>query len=385
MNWLSQRFELSSRGDVHNLRSMEGLRGFAVILVFLVHYTTLVKPWIAGSPGLLEFSGILHALGNAGVDLFFVLSGYLIYGSLIVRHQPFVRFLGRRVQRIYPAFIAVFLTYVVLSFLFPAENKIPSEIAEGAIYLAQNFLLLPGILPIEPMISVAWSLSYEMFYYLLTPLMIGFFGLRKQSSFWRALFFSAASVAIIIYCGLFGGHVRLVMFISGILLFEALNSRGCPSPSSSFGMLALGIGLLGGTLLPVLGSVGSAIKASFLFVSFFVLCLCCFRTPSAWLPMAFSWAPLRYLGNMSYSYYLLHGLVLKGGFFILAILLPPSGSNGHWWFWLLLPSLFGLTLISSAVLFLAIERPLSLVRSREIPGSQGNTGRSAMPVAAASE
>ena len=45
MPWLSPYFELS-RGSAHNVRPMEGLRGFAVFLVFLVHYATLVGDWL---------------------------------------------------------------------------------------------------------------------------------------------------------------------------------------------------------------------------------------------------------------------------------------------------------------------------------------------------
>lgn len=361
MYWLSQQFELSRGGGADNVRPMEGLRGFAVFLVFLVHYVTLVKPWVTANPILLDFSSKLHSIGNAGVDLFFVLSGYLIYGSLIVRYQPFVSFMMRRVQRIYPAFITVFLTYIFLSFIFPAENKIPSGAVDGAIYLIQNFFLLPGLLPIEPMITVAWSLSYEMFYYLVTPAIIWLFGLRKRRSNQRVLFFAAVAIAFFVFSATYGGPVRLNMFVSGILLYEAVSSKHLSPPSSSFGLFALFIGLLG-TLLPVTGNSGSAIKVGFLFFSFFVLCLSCFRNPTAWLPRVFSWTPLRWLGNMSYSYYLLHGLALKAGFLFLAKFLLASGSDSPLWFWILLPIMFSLTLIPTTVLFLAIERPLSLIR-----------------------
>lgn len=384
MHWLSQRFELSRGGGADNVRPMEGLRGFAVFLVFLVHYVTLAKPWIIANPILLEFSIKLHSIGNAGVDLFFVLSGYLIYGSLIVRNQPFISFMVRRVQRIYPAFIAVFLTYIVLSFVFPAESKIPSEAVGGAIYLVQNFFLLPGLLPIEPMITVAWSLSYEMFYYLVTPAIIGLLGLRKRSSNWRVLLFVAVAVVFFIFSATFGGPIRLNMFVSGILLYEAVSNKHLSTPSSSFGLFALCVGLLG-TLLPVTGNGGSAIKIVFLFVSFFILCLSCFRNPTAWLPSAFSWTPLRWLGNMSYSYYLLHGLALKAGFLFLAKFFPASGGDSPLWFWISLPIMFCLTLIPTTVLFLAIERPLSLIRQLAKEKARMSTKESIVQAPALSE
>ncbi|MBL8445791.1 MAG: acyltransferase [Zoogloeaceae bacterium] len=351
---------------------MEGLRGFAVLLVFLVHYVTLVEPWIGEHSGLLPLVGAMHTIGNAGVDLFFVLSGYLIYGSLIIRPQNFLRFMARRVQRIYPAFVMVFGVYVLLSFVFPEENKIPTSQSEALLYLLQNFLLLPGLFPIEPMISVAWSLSYEMFYYLAIPLIMLIFRLRSRSSVWRTAFFGALAAAMLFSAALIGGPVRLVMFISGILLCEAMGNARVPNPNGVLACLALVLGLLA-TLLPLPGPSGFALKISILFGAFFVLCLACFREPSGWLPQAFSWAPLRWLGNMSYSYYLLHGLTLKAAFFILPLIIP-AGQHGIWVFWGLLPPMFALTLVAAAALFVAVERPFSLAPRRAAGEIRGVLG-----------
>ena len=104
------------------------------------------------------------------------------------------------------------------------------------------------------------------------------------------------------------------------------------------------------------------LKISILFGSFFLLCLTCFRDPSGWLPQGFSWLPLRWLGNMSYSYYLLHGLVLKTAFLALSLLTMPANNNPTLLFCGLLPILFAATLVPSAILYLAVERPFSLVR-----------------------
>lgn len=352
LNWLTRQFELSRGGSESNVRPMEGLRGFAVFLVFLVHFVTLVKPWLSTESRFDAFTASLHIIGNTGVDLFFVLSGYLIYGSLISRPQRFLRFMSRRVERIYPAFVAVFLAYLVLSFVFPAENKIPKGATAGITYLALNFLLLPGLFPIEPMITVAWSLSYEMFYYLAIPLVIAVFQLRSRTAMWRTIFFLSMACTTALYCAVNGGHIRLIMFISGIVLFEAVNSHRVPTPHSLLGLLALAIGLLC-TILPMEGRGGSVIKVCILFGAFFTVCLACFRNPSSWLPRALSWTPLRWLGNMSYSYYLLHGLALKAGFLALSKVIPVAG-HGSWLFWVLLPLMFFLTLVPTTALFLLV-------------------------------
>jgi exopolysaccharide production protein ExoZ len=366
MGWLKQRFELSRGGVGDNVRSMEGLRGFAVFLVFLVHYVSLVDTWLPKPSAIDFFARALHTIGNTGVDLFFVLSGYLIYGSLISRPQPFRQFMARRVQRIYPAFMAVFLVYTTLSFLFPGESKIPPSLPAALIYLAQNFLLLPGLFPINPMITVAWSLSYEIFYYLAIPFVIVVLGLRRWSPAWRITFFMATAAAIAGYCAIYGGYIRLIMFVSGIVLHEAIHSCKIKGPTGMAGLLSLALGLLA-MLLPAQGHGGFTLKICILFIAFFLLCASCFGRRTTWLARAFSWTPLRWLGNMSYSYYLIHGLTIKGcGRALGALPIPPDA--GWILFWVLLPIIFALTLIQAAILFLLIERPFSLA-----PGSRRST------------
>lgn len=371
MNWLSQRFELSRGGSLDNNAPMEGLRGFAVFLVFLVHYVSLAEPWTPAASITWHVSRAMHTIGNSGVDLFFVLSGYLIYGSLMDRPQPFAGFIKRRMQRIYPAFLVILLLYLVLSFVFPSESKLPAHLGESIVYVLQNLLLLPGIFPIEPIITVAWSLSYEMLYYLTIPPAILMLELRQKGAKWRVLFFVVITVAIAAYCAFNGGHVRLIMFIAGILLYEALKVSAIATPSSLIAMALLLAGL-SIMLLPLSGSEGNAVKALALFITYLVLCLACFRQQRAWLPQAFTWTPLRWLGNMSYSYYLVHGLALKACFLLLSSF-PPSADAGAALFWLMLPVTFAATLPPSAALFLLIERPFSikpkLSREQAVPTS----------------
>ena len=362
---LSKQFELSRHGDSQNLRSMEGLRGFAVFLVFLVHYVSLIAPWISKDSQLEAISVAIHTIGNAGVDLFFVLSGYLIYGSVIGRRQAFLPFIRRRIARIYPAFCVVFGLYLLLSFANPAQSKIPAQALAAWTYVLQNFLLLPGLFPIEPMITVAWSLSYEMFYYLVIPLTVAFFRLRERSTAWRVWFFLGATFSIAAYCAVYGGHVRLIMFIAGILLHEALRDGSLRAPGSAVALAALVLGLLA-TTAPLMGPFALTVKMLILFCTFFIVCHACFSRPGAWLARGFSWTPLRWLGNMSYSYYLLHGLTLKVAFMVL-LAKVPSVTHEVLFFIGILPVMFVMTLLPSAGLFLLVERPFSLAPA---PGRQ---------------
>ncbi len=91
-----------------------------------------------------------------------------------------------------------------------------------------------------------------------------------------------------------------------------------------------------------------------------MLCFACFRVRNV-AAQAFSWAPLRWLGNMSYSYYLLHGFVVKATMEALARLL---GHNIGTLVWFAAIPLFIITLVPSAILFIWIEKPYSLNRTR---------------------
>ncbi len=357
---LSTWFEISRGGQGHHIRSMEGLRGLAVFLVFLVHFSSLSAPYHASSVQLSQWMGWVHTVGNAGVDLFFVLSGYLIYGAVLERQQPFLKFMARRVQRIYPAFLVVFVLYLLLSVALPAESKVPHSTGAALVYLLENVLLLPGLFPVTPMITVAWSLSYEMFYYLAIPLLVMAFAFRERERRWRMGFFLVLVFLLAAYSAWQGGPVRLIMFISGILLYEVITGSVLRL-SGTAGFVALVAGLLG-MLLPVGGHVGETVKALVLFVAFFVLCGSCFANPLSWLSLFLTWTPVRWLGNMSYSYYLLHGLTLKTAFHMLTFVIPGDG-HGPWLTLGLLPLMFLITLAPAALLFILAERPYSLVKS----------------------
>lgn len=358
-NWLRERFELARGGaSISNLKPMEGLRGVAVLLVFLVHYATLSQPWQPAGGAVAALLAQAHAVGNAGVDLFFVLSGYLIYGSLIERTQRFGPYMGRRLRRIYPAFLVVIAIYLALSLAMPSVSKLPAEPSEAAWYLLWNLLLLPGMLPIQPIVEVAWSLSYELFYYLVMPALIAVAALRRRSRAWRIGFFLVVLGLGLLLAGIHGGPVRLSLFLAGVLLHEILGRWPHLRPHGVWAWLGWVLAALV-MLLPMPGPALQAVRAAGLCLGFGLVCWVCFREPASaaarWLC---AW-PLRWLGNMSYSYYLVHGLALHG-FFMVAGRIWPAGESQHAAaLWMLVPAL-ACTLLLSALLFLAVERPLSL-------------------------
>ena len=368
-----QRFEASSR-----IIPMEGVRGLAVLLVFCVHYSVLFQFWAIERSATERLWSFLEAIGHSGVDLFFVLSGFLIYGTIISKKTPYLTYLARRVERIYPPFIVVFAIYLALSVLFPSENKVPSG-ASGTLYLIENVLLLPGLLSIPPFIAVAWSLSYEMFFYICVPMIVLGLGMREWRSRTRLALFGALGIGYALFCTL-GIHPRLqlLMFISGIFLFEAMRAAQAPADLGTslrrdvIGTLALI------ACFPVAYVVtrngwaashqpsdayyyGWFVKVLVQFTLFPIFLFACFRSTS-FLSAIFSGRFIRHLGNMSYSYYLLHGLALKFAAVVLHHFVPAGRNETV--FWIALPLAFAATWMSSLILNVVVEQRFSALARR---------------------
>ncbi|TAP38419.1 acyltransferase [Alteromonas sp. KUL42] len=350
---LKEKLELDHGGH-SPLLSMEGLRGIAVFLVFLVHYSTLIEPWVAG--GATFLSSLIHGLGNIGVDLFFVLSGYLIYGTIINKEKfNAFTYARRRLQRIYPTFLVVLIVYLIASFLFPSESKLPNDFGPMLIYIIQNALLLPGLFDIKPIITVAWSLSYEVFYYITIPVLVSLLRLKTWRVNQRIFLWIAVTVFGAFLWKYTGGPIRLLMFVSGILLFELHKNKQLLLQRGGTRLFFLALGIVG---LQTIYEFSFLFMLMSVYVLFLAMCLCAFNPKST----MFNWltiSSLRWLGNMSYSYYLLHGITLKCAFLVLGMLLPIHFSSNSIYYWLWIP-MFIATLFTSFTLYILIERPLSL-------------------------
>jgi peptidoglycan/LPS O-acetylase OafA/YrhL len=358
--WLSSVLELGDYGARHN-KPMEGLRGLAILLVFAVHYFTLAGAQAPAESISARLAALLSSVGNIGVDLFFILSGFLIYGSLIRRRTPFPDYLRRRAQRIYPVFLVVFALYLALSALVPAEDKIPDAPGHALAYIGANLLLLPGIFSIRPMITVAWSLSYEFCFYLLTPVVIGALSLRawRPASRTTLLTLSSAFLLALSAAGRFP-HVRMLGFFAGMMLWETLEPLALgPSPASRWAD-RIALPLLAAVMLTFTHLRWAPLRALTVTLSFSVLCWACL-SGNGLCAQLFRRTPIRWLGNLSYSYYLMHGLALKALFFALARYGVPQAIGGPS-VWLLCPLAFFWTLVLTFPVFLFVERPLSLVR-----------------------
>jgi exopolysaccharide production protein ExoZ len=344
------------------MAAMEGLRGYAVALTFLVHFTWFISMFSAGldlnkvKPTEIEnpflFIGYYLFRSHYGVDIFFALSGYLIARMVVKADFEYPRFLFWRIVRIYPVYLVALSIYEARTGALHARNFIA------------NVLLLNGFpeLRIRSIYVPSWSLTYEMTFYVVFPLV--FLALRRAPI--ERLLLLAGGFALLSFMAA-DDYIRFEMFLIGAVMAR------CESDT----LARLTARMSDGAVL----AVYVLAAGTFVFVRDYRVFFAMFALPSACLIIkalfgtgtihrVFSWGPLRYLGRVSYSFYLLHELALAP-----ALVRPLEPM---WW-----PLAFGLTFLGTVLLstisFVLLERPyyVLMVRWRPMPAREsGERARS---------
>jgi len=158
--------KLSARLD-----SVQALRGLAALLVALFHCAGIQKEGL--DPSRLAEISLLSGFwdrGYAGVDLFFVISGFIMV--YVTHNKSYNRkdighFLYNRVTRIYPLWW-VFASIMALYFLVAYGQPAPPDRLSGMSsvgYLVKSFLLIPQ--QHVPILGVGWTLIHEVYFYII--------------------------------------------------------------------------------------------------------------------------------------------------------------------------------------------------------------------------
>lgn len=185
-------------GGTRRIASLAGLRGVAALWVLLFHADR-----IACDHGRVA---MLPLIGNgwAGVDLFFILSGFVIanaYADRIGEHGGIARFARGRFWRIYPTNLAVLVFILALVTLDPPFHQWFAERSPGNLgyrALVSTMLLTTQILPVQgDWNQPVWSLSVELVGYAMFPLLAA--SLRQVTSVRHAMV--SASVALVAMIG----------------------------------------------------------------------------------------------------------------------------------------------------------------------------------------
>ena len=150
-------------------RDLDGLRGVAVLLTILFHYVT--RAGYFSDLGPKPVALLLDSLWS-GVDIFFVLSGFLIGGIILDngRAENFLRvFYLRRALRILPvAFLAIAFSYLIIPLLDPVIPWVGKVPPYAYLLFINNFWTASG-LGTYPPLGPMWSLAIEQQFYLIAP------------------------------------------------------------------------------------------------------------------------------------------------------------------------------------------------------------------------
>ena len=276
---------------LEHLSYLDGWRGLAIVLLLIGHFFPV--------PGI-DF-------GTVGVNLFFVLSGYLMGQLLFIKETPIPTFYRRRISRIVPAHL-FFVLCVVLFFRATARPiEWPTTLA--ALFFYNNYV--PGTLGENVMpLGHIWSLSVEEHSYILLSLVALFVRRAGVDARWAVAFFTLAFAATgFWYWSRYSGseltfdkwfHTEVSaygIFASTLFLLLFAGRRIPKLPWLAVPSL-LGIGLM-----LHWWSVPAPVRTTF-GVGLLALTVNLLPSAPAAIKQVLSFAPLRWIGLCSFSIYL---------------------------------------------------------------------------------
>ena len=377
-------------GSQARIGALDGVRGVALAAVVVFH----------GFPGLLPG-------GFFGVEVFFVLSGFLLGSLLLAEHArtgsiDLLSFARRRLRRIVPALWVLLAALVVVAPLVAGSDvhRLRGDVAWSAGGLTNWHLVSDqssyfNQLGRPPLVRHLWSVAVELQFYVVCPFLVLWAARRRRRDAVAVLAGGAAACAALMGIlaradpsrAYYGTDTRLGALLSGVLL--ALVLRDLPLRSDGHGDVAAGGRRRGGPRLSsLLGATGAAAlllifwrahegqralyPLGFLAVQAATAATITGAVAGAAAGRVLGAAPLRWLGERSYGIYLWHWPIV-------ALMRP--GVDVGW-----SPTTAGLVGIAGAVLlghasFVVVEQPL-LQRRRPRLHLQGAARPTAIAAAA---
>jgi len=329
------RTSTSSRKTCNQARSwssvhLDAIRGCAALVVvagherglFLTNVTASAVPPRPLEPGFVHQRGDNISIGDEAVIVFFVLSGYLVGGSVVKafarQNWSWTDYLLRRMTRLWTVLIPALLLGMTIDFvgmhafagaggIYDApfgqdcvETKNFGDIWSLRIFFG-NLAFLQGILtPLAGTNKALWSLSYEFWYYIAFPMLL--FALVGRTG-------GKARIAYAAGCGLIlwfiGSHAASMFMIWLLGVGVALTPRKLPALAAQLATLAAPLALVA-TFLLVKSHIANPDVAEFTIALIFaaILYAILHRTTKA-SPGIYS-AAARFISEISYTLYLTH-------------------------------------------------------------------------------
>jgi len=334
---------------------------------------------VQSGPSFVILANRINYAGVFGVDLFFVLSAYLITELLLREKRQFGKinvraFYLRRILRIWP----LYFFYIALGLipLFNPDHSFTWRYVTAFLLLAGNWSVVAWGWPAHTIVDPLWTVSIEEQFYLLWPPIVRKFSANglAYSAVAMLVFASAMRAAMVatsgsrfsIWCNTL---CRLDPIALGILVAVVLRGR-----LPSFGIAARIAMLLGGTVPVVIianfWNLPSPESLEWIpnLVGFPVVAVCCALILLAALGIYVRpHGALVYLGRISYGLYVYHGL---GGFIAARLIFHRHVTHFRW---LVVEQTLALTItiLLAAVSYALLEKPfLNLKKRFELVGSR---------------
>lgn len=298
------------------LESLQVLRAFAALAVVVHHvlraFTFNAPEEVSSTLSVVASNRVLQEFGAAGVDVFFILSGFIMVYITAASNRPSGwpaarQFIVDRVLRVWPLYALVTLAVCLPLFIkWVSSGVLPFDLQLARL---SSFLFLPSLNDkgyVQPILGVGWTLNYEFLFY---------------AMFAASLFFSRMKVlALVIFVIAINAVSRFLpqssvahQFLSNSILFEfligvalaKLYQKGWLVPRwLIYVLLAVGVmGLVASSyyqISPELRFVANGLPAACIFIAFL-----------QWDSWGMRWPRwLVFLGDASYSIYLIHVLVI---------------------------------------------------------------------------
>ena len=336
--------------------SLTGLRFFAAAAIVLQHSQTVFFPL-----GTFEPFNLIGA-----VPLFFVLSGFVLALN-VDRYRSWPAFIVARIARIWPAHVAAIV--FLFAIMYPYSPSLVAS-ADGIVKLVVNILMLQAWSP-DPAVyfsynAPSWSISCELFFYLSFPLCVLVFARRALIRLLLLCMAMSAFVCTVAWFdpGIDAGWLSYINPVVNLPIFAIGVAAGLAmkhlAPRSSVGvgwatlvqLVALAVALAGNV---VFIKRFIAVEAYYPFTlgaapCYAVLLIALTRYNGA-VSYGLSLAPMVYLGEISYSVYLFHQLIIRWYSTYHTEFFDPAP------IWLQCIGVWAATIGISAFVHAAIERP----------------------------
>ncbi|HUQ86241.1 MAG TPA: acyltransferase [Vicinamibacterales bacterium] len=319
--------------DDSRISQLDGIRGLAIALVLVWHDVVGLVQTTPGSAAAY----VMRALSFtwAGVDLFFVLSGFLIGGILLDNRGSgcyFSTFYIRRACRIFPLYYGVLALFLLCAALVPQQGSTDwqrwlfENAAPGWAYASylQNFTMVRSGMGANWM-AVTWSLAVEEQFYLVTPLLVWLVPVRMLPYVLVTLIAAAPVTRIALHVWLpppdIASYVLLParwdsLFLGVLAAWMWRRPDGLNTLRRAVPLLRLiglaGLAVLAGLMIARqnMGSFGMAAGGyTVIAICSLVLVLTAMLAPNGLVQRILRAKPLVWLGTISYGVYLFHRAV----------------------------------------------------------------------------